>query len=206
MSIRFQSVGYGHIAGLSINKERGVFSQPRQRITIGATGIQGDIYNSPWRTLGPHDGNYIATDGLSVGDIVRNHRQITILDINEINQANKMLRYKVVQTMARENILIETQFLLDGLFFSKLPPMSRMVIGDKSKKVLNLTEENVPCRTMARPIANYYARMHRNLNKDTFAEEIVTALTNRRGQMAEVKTEKTTQVREGDRFQIFLPM
>jgi MOSC domain-containing protein YiiM len=169
-------------------------------VVILKDGIAGDKYRGIWRATSNHDGDYGATDGVLKGTKVLNHRQITIVDDAEVAAANAILGITIRPGMLRENIGVSFTPHMHGVTFSKLPPGSRMVIhnGD-TPKVLTLTEENGPCRTISRPIAA-------EIGKTELDDQIREALRGKRGQMAMVRTFAQHKVRCGDRFTVYPPM
>lgn len=195
-------LGYGTILWLGVNKQRGAFSIPQESITIKSDGIAGDIYRGMWRPLSAHDGDYIVTDGSAKGDMVLNHRQITIVDRNEVLQAGQLSGATITPGMLRENIYIDYIPNIFGYSFSRLPPFSRMIInhGTERATALYLTEENGPCHTICRPMSR-----HLGVGPE-LADALKANLAGKRGQMAMVRSEKPETVRRNDRFVIFPPL
>jgi len=197
--IQQQPLGAGRVVWLGVNTERGTFSHARHMVTIGYEGIVGDMYCGRWREIASHDVDYIATDGIAKGDTVLNHRQITIVDVHEVRKAGVDVDVTFEPGMLRENIGVEyVPHTSSTVSFSKLPQQSRMVLGTSDPKVLILTEENGPCRTIARPIA-----MHLGCPDD---QRLIDSLNHRRGQMAMVRSFKSKDIYIGDTFKIFPPM
>jgi hypothetical protein len=193
-------IGHGRIVWLGINQERGKFSLPRNTLTIHEDGIEDDMYRSMWRKISGHDVDYIATDGVTKGELVLNMRQITIVDKAEVKEAGLQSDVIIEHGMLRENLKVSFTSINERRQFSELPPLSRMVIGNKNPKVLILTEENGPCRTICNPMSVYY-------NGDVnLADLLRKHLEGRRGQMAMVRSFDTKDVQIGDSFTIFPPM
>ena len=200
MSTPQSPLGHGKIIWLGINQKRGGFSASREMVIISKNGIKGDRYRGMWRKASGHDGGYIATDGVAKGDFVLNLRQITIVDEAEVRAASEQAGVSFDFGMLNENIVVSFTHVDETQTFSKLPPLSRMVIGDKDQKVLLLTEENGPCIGITKPIADHY-ELDENMEKVLRA-----ALKNRRGQMTMVRTRKMKRIRVGDSFTIFPSM
>ena len=196
--IKQEAIGQGIIAWLGINREGHPFSLQQPDIDIVADGIAGDKYRGIWRKLGAHDGDYVATDGVGFGDQALNLRQITIVDTSEVMQAAKAAGVSIDCGMLRENIVVRFEPLA-GIAFSKLPPLSRMVIGDSQPKVLIITEENGPCAKIAKPIA-------RENGNESRHPAIRDALRNHRGQMAMVRSFKSVTVHVGTSFLVYPPL
>ncbi len=192
-------IGHGQIVWLGLNQKRGEFSIPRKTLRIHEDGVDDDMYRGMWREIAGHDVDYIATDGVVKGDRVLNLRQITIIEEGEVTQAGVTAGVAIERGMLRENIAV--RFTADQKFRG-LPPLSRMVINhsELNVKVLLLTEENGPCRTICQPMA-----VHFNGGPE-LADKLRDNLGGNRGQMAMVRSGKTVDVRVGDSFLIFPPM
>lgn len=201
-AIQQDPIGHGKIVWLGINpaKPRLRFSRSELIIQICENGIIDDKYRGMWRKVSGHDVDYIATDGVAKGDYVLNLRQITIIDVGEVEIASNLAHVNIGRGMLRENIAISFTSITGDQQFSRLPPLSRMVIGDKDPKILILTEENGPCRTISRPIAAHYKG---NTDLDDLLRE---RLKGRRGQMAMVRSGNTKDIRIADTFKIFPPI
>jgi hypothetical protein len=199
MPIVQKPFGHGKIVWLGKNTKRGNFSTPCEHVIVESDGIVGDMYRGMWRLSSSHDVDYIATDGIVKGDPMLNLRQITIVSDTEVAHAADDVGIRILPGMLRENIIVS--FVGDsGLSFSKLPPLSRMVIGTENPKVILLTEENGPCRIITNPIASHLG------HGVEFSEVLRTALTGRRGQMGMVRSARPVTVKRGGTFQIFPPM
>lgn len=198
MPITQEPLGRGHIVWVGVNIGQGTFSSSRAELTITDNGIYDDAYRGMWREISGHDVDYVATDGVKRGDPVLNLRQITIVESTEVATAGNELDLKLEPGMLRENIVVEYQSV-EGTSFSKLPPLCRMVIGDEPPKVLLLTEENGPCKTITGKIG-----LH--LKRPDIINPLREALRGRRGQMAIVRSREPKQVKAGDTFRIFPPM
>lgn len=200
MPITQEPIGRGQFIWLGINEGRGGFSTPCTVLTIADDGIVGDMYRKMWREISGHDVDYIATDGVAKGDKVLNLRQITIVDAAEVDLASAEAGVAIDRGMLRENMTVSFVPQDGNRLFSKLPPLSRMVIGRDNPKVLILSEENGPCGTIALPIA----RQHQGGAE--LVHRLRTALKGRRGQMAMVRSAERKEVRLGDTFTVFPPM
>jgi hypothetical protein len=199
MAITQKLIGHGRLVWLGVNQRRGTFSAPRNTLTIREDGIEGDMYRGGWREISDHDVDYITTDGVATGDKVLNLRQLTIVEEVEVGAAGAAAGVMIEHGMLRENMRVSFTPIVPDQTFSKLPPLSRMVIGNGDPKVLILTEENGPCRTICRPIAVHHG--------DTaLADSLRAALKDRRGQMAMVRSGNIKEVQIGDTFKIFPPM
>lgn len=195
-------IGHGRIVWLGVNQKRGEFSIPRNTLRIHEDGVDDDMYRGMWRKIAGHDVDYIATDGVAKGDQVLNLRQITIIEEGEVTQAGVLAGATIERGMLRENIAVRFTPQSLSQKFSGLPPLSRMVInhGEKNAKVLILTEQNGPCRTICQPMAVHFG------GGPELAENLKAHLGGNRGQMAMVRSGKTEDVRVGDPFLIFPPM
>ena len=193
-------IGHGRIVWLGVNQERGKFSIPRNTLRIHGDGVDDDMYRGMWREIAGHDVDYIATDGVAKGDPVLNLRQITTIDEGEVAKAGALAGVTIERGMLRENMAVRFTSQSFGQKFSGLPPLSRMVIGDEDPKVLILTEENGPCRTICQPMAVHFG------GGPELADKLRDHLGGNRGQMAMVRSGKTKDVRVGDPFLIFPPM
>jgi hypothetical protein len=196
MPIVQKAIGHGEIIWLGINRNKGVFSELKSSIFMGEDGVDGDMYRGMWRTVSGHDVDYIATDNIEKGDAVLNLRQITIVCDAELRVASHLVGMSITPGMLRENMGVS---FTSDYPFSKLPPMSRMVIGAQKPKVLLLTEENGPCRTIVQPIAVHF-------QKPGEVDALRQALEHRRGMMAMVRSEAAKCVWVGDTFKVFPPM
>jgi hypothetical protein len=199
-AIKQDEIGFGRIIWLGKNLARGQFSSDYHSLEIAEDGIKGDIYKGMWREIASHDVDYIETDGVAKGDPVLNLRQITVVDQSEVQQAGALTGVTIERGMLRENIVVQFTPQSAGQKFSLLPPLSRMVIGDDNPKVLILTEENGPCRTICQPMAVHFG------SGSDLADMLRINLTHRRGQMAMVRSGGVKDVRIGDTFTIFPPM
>lgn len=158
MAKQYLPLGQGRIVWLGINFKRGEFSRSRAVIAIAEDGIVHDMYRGLRRKIVGHDVDYVATDGVEEGDWVRNRRQITIVEDGEVKTAGKLAGIKFEDGMLRENVVVVYEPLAH-FSFSQLPHFSRMVIeGLNGRKVLHLTEENGPCRTITNPLARHFGR------------------------------------------------
>ena len=195
-------IGHGQIIWLGVNQKRGEFGTPRNELRIHEDGIEDDMYRGMWRTIAGHDVDYIATDGVTKDDQVLNLRQLTIIDEAEVAQAGVNAGASIERGMLRENIAVRFTPKSCGQKFSGLPPLSRMVInhGERNTKVLILTEQNGPCRTICQPMAVHFG------GGIDLADKLRDCLRINRGQMAMVRSGKTEDVRVGDSFLIFPPM
>jgi hypothetical protein len=198
MPVIQEPLGHGRIAWVGVNIGKGTFSHPKSELTITDNGIYDDAYRGMWREISGHDVDYIATDGVKRGDSVLNLRQITIVEASEVAAAGSELNITIEPGMLRENIVVEYQSI-NGTSFSKLSPLCRMVFGDESPKVLLLTEENGPCKTITGKIG-----LH--LKRSDLINPLREALSGRRGQMAMVRSGYPKQVKAGDTFRIFPPL
>ena len=197
-----EPIGRGHIVWLGVNQERHGFSAPRNTVVVCEDGVEGDRYRGMWRVVSGHDGDYAATDGVMKGDGVLNLRPITIVDEAEVCRAGTLTNIAITYGMLRENIVVRFESQNGNDTFSKLPPMSRMVIGhgEPDPKVLLLTEENGPCRTICNPVALHFG------GGLELADSLRKHLKGRRGQMAMVRSRATKSIHLGDSFVIFPPM
>jgi hypothetical protein len=195
-------IGNGQIIWLGVNLTSEGFSTQQDTINIHEDGIEDDKYRGMFRKLSSHDGDYVLTDRIPFGEKVLNTRQITIIDEAEVEQASEQTQYVIEHGMLRENIVVKFTSRVLGLTFSKLPPLSRMVIsrGGQNLKILNLTEENGPCRKICQPIAKHFG------GESELAEMLKENLKGKRGQMAMVRSQKTAMIQVGDQFFIFPPM
>lgn len=200
MSKRQSPLGHGNFVWLGVNQKRGEFSVRRDTLTILKNGIKGDMYRGMWRNVSGHDGAYIATDGIAKGDQVLNLRQITIVEETEVRVASELAGVSIGCGMLRENFVVSFTSVDGKRTFSKLPPLCRMVIGAEDPKVLILTEKNGPCQTISMPIIAHH---HANEAMD---DALRTALKDRRGQMAMVRSFNRRDLHVGDSFIIFPPM
>jgi hypothetical protein len=201
MPTQHEALGHGTIVWLGLNEEKGRFSRAVRNVTIDGSGVVGDMYNQLLRPLSAHDGDYVKTDGTELGTMVLNTRTITIVDDMEVQAASRQAKVEIDHGMLRENIVVNFKAANGhNVLFSKLLPMSRMVIQGSRKKVLILTEENGPCRTIANPIARF-----RDGDALT-SERIRHCLRDKRGQMAMVKTQDRVCVDVGSEFAIYPPM
>ena len=198
MAITQEPLGHGRIVWVGVNIGQGTFSSPKTELTITDNGIYDDAYRGMWREISGHDVDYVATDGVKRGDPVLNLRQITIVESTEVATAGAELGLNLEPGMLRENIVVEYHSA-EGTGFSKLPPFCRMVIGDESPKVLLLTEENGPCKTITGKIGLHFKR-------PDIINPLREALRGRRGQMAMVRSRNPKQVKADDIFKIFPPM
>lgn len=201
-AIKQDPLGTGAITWLGINKDRGTFSTPQSKVVIGPCGFVDDIYSTMDRKIAGHDVDYVETDGVEKGDPIVNLRQITIVEKGEIEWGASLAGIEIEPGMLRENMVVDYQPAGGKSTFSKVPPMSRMVIDtDEGPKVLILTEENGPCKTITRPIARHFGKDH------DFAERLRTShLKDKRGQMAMVRNLVSKTVVTGASFKIFPPM
>ena len=160
------------------------------------------MYRGMWRQITGHDGDYIATDGVKKYDSVLNLRQITLVDEAEVTLASSLAGVDYTHGMLRENIAVQFRPETAGQKFSRLPPLCRMVIGHglPDPKILLLTEENGPCRSVCQPAA-----LHFGGGKE-LADELRKYLQGNRGQMAMVRSGETKHIQVGDKFVIFPPM
>jgi hypothetical protein len=201
MSAKTQDpIGHGRIVWLGINQEHGKFSLSRNTLTIHKDGIEGDMYRGMWRKLSGHDGDYIATDGVVKGEPTLNMRQITIVDKAEVEAAGLLTGVEVAHGMLRENVVVMFASVNIRRKFSNLPPFSRMVIGKVNPKVLLLTEENGPCKTICNPMAAHFD------GDIELADLLRKHLKGQRGQMAMVRSSNTKDINVSDSFTIFPPM
>lgn len=198
MPITQEPLGNGQILWLGVNLGRGTFSTARQEIIITRDGIVDDIYRGLSRRMSGHDVDYFATDGTCRGSEVLNHRQITLVEQTEVQDAGVEAQIEIKPGMLRENLLVRF-FPTAGISFSVLPAFSRMVIAGDAPKVLFLTEENGPCDSITGPIGLHY-------HSKTLRKSLKGTLKRRRGQMAMVMTMDDTLVRLGDTFTIYPPM
>ena len=199
MPIIQKPLGHGRILWVGLNTTRGTFSSWRREIGIANDGVIGDMYRGMWRTVSGHDVDYIATDQIKRGDPVLNLRQITIADSSELKAASSEAGISIKPGMLRENLFVSFDPVTPGQTFSKLPPLSRLVIGDEDPKVLVLTEENGPCQTITGRMALHFKQPH-------LLNGLRVALRDRRGQMAMVRSGTTRTIRPNDSFQVFPPL
>jgi MOSC domain-containing protein YiiM len=198
---KLEPIGRGIITWLGINTEGERFSQPSQMIQITLDGIRSDKYQGRTRFAGPHDGDYMTTDRINSGREILNMRQITIVSEAEILAASNQYGPVIKEGWLRENIIVDYVPEKNTPGFSKLPPLSRMVFGEDEPIVLVLTEENGPCSTITRPIAQALGHATRES-----ADQLKEALKNRRGQMAMVRSCSDRFLSVGHSFRVFLPM
>lgn len=199
MPITQEPLGHGRILWVGINSTRGTFSSFRREVDIGEDGVIGDMYRGMWRTVSSHDVDYIATDHIKLGDSALNLRQITIVDSSELRAASSEAGITIEPGMLRENMFVSFDPATPGQTFSKLPPLSRLVIGDEDPKVLVLTEKNGPCQTITGRMAIHFKQSH-------LLKGLRVALRDRRGQMAMVRSGTTRTIRPNDSFQVFPPL
>ena len=198
MGKAYPPLGHGKITWLGVNQDVRGFSTPRERIFIAAYGVANDRYYGQFRTMNGHDVDYITTDGVARDTEVINHRQITIVEQDEVAVAGILSGTEIMPGMLRENMVV--QYASNRCpSFSRLPPLCRMVIGTEHPKVLMLTETNQPCRGICNPIAAF-------LQKPNASEPLRQALKNRRGQLAMARTVDVKEIHLGDTFMIYPPM
>jgi len=202
MPTKIQSpLGHGEILWLGINQARGEFSTACDSVLIHCDGIEHDMYRGMWRQITGHDGDYIANDGVKKYGSALNLRQITLVDEAEVTLASSLAGVTYIPGMLRENIAVRFRPMTTGQKFSGLPPLSRMVIhGRIDPKVLILTEENGPCKSICNPAARHFG------GGTELAETLREQLRGNRGQMAMVRSGETKHVQVGDKFVIFPPM
>ena len=193
-------LGHGNFVWLGQNQEPGGFSVRCDTLTILKNGIKGDMYRGMWRKVSGHDKDYVATDSIDKGDWVLNLRQITIVEETEVRVASELAGVSIGCGMLRENFVVSFTPVDGKRKFSKLPPLSRMIIGHEDPKVLILTEKNGPCQTISMPII-----AHHQVNQ-AMDDVLRTALKDRRGQMAMVRSFNRRDLRIGDSFTIFPPL
>ena len=197
MNTKSGQVGSGRIVWLGSNRNRYGFSHPRKLLTIKPDGIVGDSYRGRMRPLGVHDSRYRKTSGLKRGDMVVNHRPITALEEGERDLAEAAIGQPVGSGMLRENIIFSLQFFYHSLSFSRLPPMSRLVIGQDQDVILWINEENNPCAGVARPFSEHY-------DDRKLMPAFIKAFQGRRGQMISVMSPGL--IRIGDPVKVFRPL
>lgn len=198
MPVIQKPLGEGQILWLGVNRERGTFSTAREQINITNDGIADDIYRGLSRFMSAHDVDYFATDGTKRNLEVLNHRQITLVEQTEVEDAGREAQVTIEPGMLRENLVVRF-FPTAGISFSALPAFSRMVIAGDAPKVLFLTEENGPCDSITGPIGLHY-------HNTTLRKTLKSTLKQRRGKLAMVQTMEHALIHIGDTFTIYPPM
>ncbi len=138
----------GRVEALAIN------GQSLNGLHFSPVGPHGDRHHGYTRALSGHDGEYLRTSSLQKGATVFNWRSWTALSTEEVGAIEGELGVSVPVGCLLENLRIS------GIpNFSKLAPTTRLVFPKHSETqlILAVWEENGPCGTVGRRLAEHHA-------------------------------------------------